>query len=296
MRLRRTKIPLLTDIFPRWVYFPCPIDRPPARTSTAVCRVAEKNNLPCYVVPTGWKYFVNLMDSKRITLCGEESFGSGSSHIREKDGIWAILFWLSIIAATGKSVEEITRENWKKYGRSYYMRFDFEGLDTEVADKLMKDLEAKLPSLTGKEYGAYKVSQAAPFVYNDPVDGSVTKNGLVIDFSNQSKITYRLSGTGSSGATLRVYLERPEYKDLDKDTYEMVSDLLKIAMDIAEIQKRTGKTKADVVACGLKLEVPYELTWSCYEGKEKACGKCATCLDRLKAFKSNGVKDPLDYA
>lgn len=217
-----------------------------AATSTAVCRVAEKNNLPCYVVPTGWKYFVNLMDSKRITLCGEESFGSGSSHIREKDGIWAILFWLSIIAATGKSVEEITRENWKKYGRSYYMRFDFEGLDTEVADKLMKDLEAKLPSLTGKEYGAYKVSQAAPFVYNDPVDGSVTKNGLVIDFSNQSKITYRLSGTGSSGATLRVYLERPEYKDLDKDTYEMVSDLLKIAMDIAEIQKRTGKTKADV--------------------------------------------------
>lgn len=217
-----------------------------AATSTAVCRVAEKNNLPCYVVPTGWKYFVNLMDSKRITLCGEESFGSGSSHIREKDGIWAILFWLSIIAATGKSVAEITRENWKKYGRSYYMRFDFEGLETDVADKLMADLENKLPALAGQKFGAYEVSEAAPFVYNDPVDGSVTKNGLVIDFTNGSKITYRLSGTGSSGATLRVYLERPEYQDLEEDTLTMLKDLLKIAMDVAEITKRTGKTKADV--------------------------------------------------
>lgn len=217
-----------------------------AATSTAVCRVAEKNNLPCYVVPTGWKYFVNLMDSKRITLCGEESFGSGSSHIREKDGIWAILFWLSIIAATGKSVAEITRENWKKYGRSYYMRFDFEGLETDVADKLMADLENKLPTLAGQKFGAYEVSEAAPFVYNDPVDGSVTKNGLVIDFKNGSKITYRLSGTGSSGATLRVYLERPEYQDLEEDTLAMLKDLLKIAMDVAEITERTGKTKADV--------------------------------------------------
>ena len=217
-----------------------------AATSTAVCRVAEKNNLPCYVVPTGWKYFVNLMDSKRITLCGEESFGSGSSHIREKDGIWAILFWLSIIAATGKSVSEITRENWKKYGRSYYMRFDFEGLETDVADKLMADLENKLPTLAGQKFGAYEVSEAAPFVYNDPVDGSVTKNGLVIDFKNGSKITYRLSGTGSSGATLRVYLERPEYQDLEEDTLAMLKDLLKIAMDVAEITERTGKTKADV--------------------------------------------------
>ena len=217
-----------------------------AATSTAVCRVAEKNNLPCYVVPTGWKYFVNLMDSKRITLCGEESFGSGSSHIREKDGIWAILFWLSIIAATGKSVAEITRENWKKYGRSYYMRFDFEGLETDVADKLMADLENKLPALAGQKFGTYEVSEAAPFVYNDPVDGSVTKNGLVIDFTNGSKITYRLSGTGSSGATLRVYLERPEYQDLEEDTLTMLKDLLKIAMDVAEITKRTGKTKADV--------------------------------------------------
>ena len=217
-----------------------------AATSTAVCRVAEKNNLPCYVVPTGWKYFVNLMDSKRITLCGEESFGTGSSHIREKDGIWAVLFWLSIIAATGKSVEEITVENWKKYGRSYYMRFDFEGLDTAVADKLMADLEAKLPELKGKSFDGYTVENAAPFVYNDPVDHSVTQNGLVIDFTNRAKITYRLSGTGSSGATLRVYLERPEKSKLNEDTLAMLGDLLKIAMDIAEIKERTGKTKADV--------------------------------------------------
>ena len=217
-----------------------------AATSTAVCRVAEKNNIPCYVVPTGWKYFVNLMDSNRITLCGEESFGTGSSHIREKDGIWAILFWLSIIAKTGKTVEEITRENWKKYGRSYYMRFDYEGLDTTVADKLMADLEAKLPSLKGQKFGNYEVKEAAPFVYNDPVDGSVTKNGLVIDFTNQGKITYRLSGTGSSGATLRVYLEQPEYNDFDQDTFETLQPLLKIASDVAEIQHRTGKTKADV--------------------------------------------------
>lgn len=217
-----------------------------AATSTAVCRVAEKNNIPYYVVPTGWKYFVNLMDSNRITLCGEESFGTGSSHIREKDGIWAILFWLSIIAKTGKTVEEITRENWKKYGRSYYMRFDYEGLDTTVADKLMADLEAKLPSLKGQKFGSYKVKEAAPFVYNDPVDGSVTKNGLVIDFTNQAKITYRLSGTGSSGATLRVYLEQPEYNDFDQDTFETLQPLLKIASDVAEIQQRTGKTKADV--------------------------------------------------
>ena len=217
-----------------------------AATSTAVCRVAEAHNLPCYTVPTGWKYFVNLMDSKRITFCGEESFGTGSSHIREKDGIWAILFWLSIIAATGKSVEQITMEHWQKYGRSYYMRFDFEGLDTGVADKLMADLENKLPSLPGQKFGSYEISRAAPFVYNDPVDGSSTKNGLVIDFTKGEKITFRLSGTGSSGATLRVYIERLENKDFGEDPKAMLKDLEAIAMDIAEIQKRTGKTKADV--------------------------------------------------
>ena len=217
-----------------------------AATSTAVCRVAEAHKLPCYAVPTGWKYFVNLMDSKRITFCGEESFGTGSSHIREKDGIWAILFWLNIIAATGKSVEQITMEHWQKYGRSYYMRFDFEGLDTAVADKLMADLENKLPTLAGQKFGSYEIAQAAPFVYNDPVDGSSTKNGLVIDFTKGEKITFRLSGTGSSGATLRVYIERLEKSNLKEDPKTMLKELEAIAMEIAEIQKRTGKTKADV--------------------------------------------------
>ena len=217
-----------------------------AATSTAVCRVAEAHKLPFYSVPTGWKYFVNLMDSKRITFCGEESFGTGSSHIREKDGIWAVLFWLNIIAATGKSVEEITMEHWSKYGRSYYMRFDFEGISTEVADKLMADLEQKLPSLTGQTYGAHTVKAAAPFVYNDPVDGSSTKNGLVIDFTQGEKITFRLSGTGSSGATLRVYIERLENHKFKEDPKQMLAGLFAAAMEIAEIEKRTGKKQADV--------------------------------------------------
>lgn len=217
-----------------------------AATSTAVSRVAKALNIGYYEVPTGWKYFCNLMDSKRITFCGEESFGTGSSHIREKDGIWAVLFWLNIIAATGKSVEQITRDFWKKYGRSYYLRFDYEGIDTNVADNLMDDLEAKLPSLNGKTFGNYKVSDAAPFIYNDPVDGSSTKNGLIIRFADGSRIVYRLSGTGTNGATLRVYLEAYETQNLDADPLAMLKPIAQIASDVAEISKRTGKTKADV--------------------------------------------------
>ena len=218
-----------------------------AATSTAVSRVAKAHNIGYYEVPTGWKYFVNLMDSQRITFCGEESFGTGSAHIREKDGIWAILFWLNIIAATGKSVEQITREHWQKYGRSYYMRFDFEGLDTAVADKLMSDLEAKLPSLNNQKFNGYKVSEAAPFVYHDPVDNSSTQNGLIVKFTDGSRIVYRLSGTGSSGATLRVYLEKYEQNKLSEDPLTMLKPILAIAMEIAEITPRTGKQHADVI-------------------------------------------------
>lgn len=217
-----------------------------AATSTAVGRVAKAHNIGYYEVPTGWKYFVNLMDSGRITLCGEESFGTGSNAIREKDGIWAVLYWLSIIAATGKSVEQITREHWKKYGRSYYMRFDFEGLDKELADKLMADLEQRLASLDGKIFGQYAVAHAAPFVYKDPVDNSITKNGLVISFTDGSRIVYRLSGTGSSGATIRIYLEKFEAEKLDEDPRQMLEAILGIAMEIAEIKERTGKAHADV--------------------------------------------------
>ena len=218
-----------------------------AATSTAVGRVAKAHNIGYYEVPTGWKYFVNLMDSNRITFCGEESFGTGSSHIREKDGIWAVLFWLNIIAATGKSVEQITREHWQKYGRSYYMRFDFEGISTDVADKLMADLEAKLPSLNGKSFGNYHISDAAPFIYNDPVDHSSTKNGLIVKFADGSRIVYRLSGTGSSGATLRVYLEKYDTKNLNGDPLKMLENILEIALNIAEVQTRTGKQHADVI-------------------------------------------------
>lgn len=217
-----------------------------AATSTAVSRVAKALNIGYYEVPTGWKYFCNLMDSNRITFCGEESFGTGSSHIREKDGIWAVLFWLNIIAATGKSVEQITRDFWKKYGRSYYLRFDYEGIDTAVADKLMSDLEAKLPTLAGTTFGQYSVSDAAPFIYNDPVDGSSTKNGLIVRFTDGSRIVYRLSGTGTNGATLRVYLEAYETENLDAEPLEMLRPIAKIASDIAEIAQRTGKTQADV--------------------------------------------------
>lgn len=218
-----------------------------AATSTAVCRVADQLGVSCYEVPTGWKYFCNLMDSNRITFCGEESFGTGSSHIREKDGIWAVLFWLNILAATGKSVEEVTMDFWKKYGRSYYLRFDFEGIDLEVADKLMADLENKLPSLNGKVFGRYEVSEAAPFVYNDPVDGSSTKNGLVVRFKDGSRIVYRLSGTGTNGATLRVYLEVYEKEKLSENPEKMLEDIAKVAMDLAEVTSRTGKVKADVM-------------------------------------------------
>ena len=215
-------------------------------TSTAVARVAADTKIGYDEVPTGGKYFVNLMDSKRITFCGEESFGTGSSHIREKDGIWAVLFWLNIIAATGKSVEEITREHWQKYGRSYYLRFDFDGIETNTANLLMKDLEEKLPSLNGQKLGAYEVSKAETFVYNDPVDHSSTANGLRILFADGSRIVYRLSGTSSTGATLRVYIERFSRDNLAAEPRQMVDDLLKIAAELAEIEKRTGKKEADV--------------------------------------------------
>lgn len=218
-----------------------------AATSTAVERVAQEHNIGYYEVPTGWKYFVNLMVSKRITFCGEESFGTGSSHIREKDGIWAVLFWLNIIAATGKSVEQITTEFWNKYGRSYYVRFDFEGIDTNIADNLMIDLENRLSSLSDKQFYGFTVSEAKAFVYNDPVDLSSTKNGLIVKFTDGSRIVYRLSGTGSSGATIRVYLERYSKQDIKNDPLKMLTELLKVAMDISEIPERTGKHQADVV-------------------------------------------------
>ena len=216
-------------------------------TSTAVARVAAAHNIGYYEAPTRWKYFVNLMDSKRITFCGEESFGTGSSHIREKDGIWAVLFWLNIIAATGKSVEQITTEHWKKYGRSYYLRFDFDGIPTDTANELMKNLENKLTALNGQKLGSFKVKLAEVFIYHDPVDNSSTANGMRILMEDGSRIVFRLSGTSSSGATLRVYLEKLEHNKLNENPRQMVDELLQIAMSVAEIEKRTGKQKADII-------------------------------------------------
>lgn len=218
-----------------------------AATSTAVCRVAKELGIDYYEVPTGWKYFCNLMDSNRITFCGEESFGTGSSHIREKDGIWAVLFWLNILAVTKKSVEEVTKDFWSVYGRNYYLRYDFEGIDTAIADKLMKDLEESLSDLPNKTFGKYKVLSAYPFVYNDPVDGSSTKNGLIVCFEDGSRIVYRLSGTGTNGATLRVYVEAYERDKINENPLDVLTPLADVAMQIAKVQELTGKTKADVL-------------------------------------------------
>ena len=218
-----------------------------AATSTAVERVASNLGINYFEVPTGWKNFCNLMDSNLITFCGEESFGTSSSHIREKDGIWAVLFWLNIIANTGKSVEQITRHFWAKYGRTYYLRFDFEGIDTAVADTLMNDLENKLPSLAGTVVEGYRITKAHPFVYTDPVDKQSTKNGLLVYFEGGSRICFRLSGTGTNGATLRVYIETYEKTDFDKDPKSTLETLLKVAMILAEIKQRTSKDKPDII-------------------------------------------------
>ena len=218
-----------------------------AATSMAVKRVADALNIGFYEVPTGWKYFIHLMDSNRITFCGEESFGTGAAHIREKDGIWAVLFWLSIVADTHKSIKDIVLEHWKKYGRSYYLRNDFEGIPQETADKLMTDLEEKLPTLVGKTFNGFTVSEAAPFIYNDPVDHSSNKNGLVIHFTDGSRIVYRLSGTGTNGATLRTYIERYVTDKLLEEPEIMLRELSSAAHTISDITARTGKTKPDII-------------------------------------------------
>lgn len=218
-----------------------------AATSMAVKRVADALNIGFYEVPTGWKYFIHLMDSNRISFCGEESFGTGASHIREKDGIWAVLFWLSIIAKTHKSVKDIAIEHWKKYGRSYYLRNDFEGIPQDVADKLMADLEAKLPSLVGQTFNGFTVSEASPFIYNDPVDHSSNKNGLIVHFTDGSRIVYRLSGTGTNGATLRTYIERYVTDKLLEDPEIMLQELSAVAHTISDVTTRTGKTEPDII-------------------------------------------------
>lgn len=219
-------------------------------TSRAVDKVAEKMKIDCYETPTGWKYFGNLLDDDRITLCGEESFGSGSNHIREKDGLWAVLFWLNLIAIKQQSVEEITQAHWKEYGRHYYTRHDYEAINSDIAEKLIDNLRAISGSLSGNEYGDYKVELCDDFSYVDPVDNSVTKNqGIRILFDDESRIVFRLSGTGTEGATLRVYIER--YVDdetlHDMPTQAALADLIDIAVTIAEIKTRCQRSAPDVI-------------------------------------------------
>ena len=219
-------------------------------TSGAVDRVAAKLGIPCFETPTGWKFFGNLLDAGRITICGEESAGTGSNHVREKDGVWAVLLWLSIVVARKESVQDIAREHWATYGRNYYTRHDYEDLDTPTAQALMKAVGDKLPSLTGSHLNGRLVAKADDFSYTDPVDGSVSKNqGLRIIFDDGSRIVYRLSGTGTTGSTLRVYIERYEADPakLAQDTQTALADLIATAGDLAELSQRTGRVKPDVI-------------------------------------------------
>ena len=219
-------------------------------TSQAADRVAEALGLNCYETPTGWKFFCNLLDAKRITLCGEESFGTGSDHVREKDGLWAVLFWLNLLAVRKESVEEIVQEHWRRFGRNFYTRFDYEGIDTEAANGLMTHLQARLADLPGSMLGGYTVDYADNFAYTDPVDGSVSENqGIRIGFTDGSRIVYRLSGTGTEGATLRVYLEayEPDPEKQGRKTAEVMQPLVEIADGIAEIESRTGRKEPTVI-------------------------------------------------
>ena len=219
-------------------------------TSAAADRVAEALGIPAFETPTGWKFFGNLLDAGKATLCGEESSGTGSDHIREKDGLWAVLLWLNILAVRRIPVDALAREHWARFGRNYYARHDYEGIETARADALMHELDAALATLAGREVGPLTISHADNFTYADPVDGSVSRNqGIRILFEGGSRVVFRLSGTGTEGATLRVYLERYEAADgdLDRETPEMLGDLIAAADALAGIARHTGRTAPDVV-------------------------------------------------
>ncbi|MCU7875142.1 MAG: alpha-D-glucose phosphate-specific phosphoglucomutase [Candidatus Thiodiazotropha sp. (ex Lucinoma borealis)] len=219
-------------------------------TSQAADRVAKKLGLACYETPTGWKFFGNLLDDRKITLCGEESFGTGSNHIREKDGLWAVLFWLNLLAIKQQSVETIVKEHWKTFGRNYYTRYDYEAIDKAAAEGLMDHLRNRLNHLPGQELNGYLVEYADDFAYTDPIDGSRSeRQGIRIGFSDGSRIVFRLSGTGTEGATLRVYLEAYEADPAKQmqDTQSVMNNLVETALVLAEIEPRTGRTKPTVI-------------------------------------------------
>ena len=219
-------------------------------TSGAADRVAEKLGIGLFETPTGWKFFGNLLDAGLATICGEESAGTGSDHVREKDGLWAVLLWLNILAARGESVRDIVTAHWADYGRNYYARHDYEGVDSEAANGLIAHLRALLPELPGRQLHGLTVATADDFSYSDPVDGSISRHqGIRILFDGGSRVVFRLSGTGTSGATLRVYIERyePDPARHGLATAEALADLIAAAEDLAEITRRTGRTEPDVI-------------------------------------------------
>ena len=220
-------------------------------TSCAVDRVAAELGIPCYETPTGWKYFGSLLDAGMATLCGEESAGTGSNHVREKDGLWAILYWLNILAVRKESVEQIVREHWRHFGRNVYSRHDYEGIESAKAETLFARLRAQLPSLAGTLIEGLCVKAADDFCYIDPVDGSRSeRQGVRILFDDGSRVVFRLSGTGTEGATLRVYLERyvadPALHEIP--TQQALAPLVAIADEVAQISVLSGRSAPDVIS------------------------------------------------
>lgn len=219
-------------------------------TSQAVDRVAASYGIPCYETPTGWKFFGNLLDAGKITLCGEESFGTGSNHVREKDGLWAVLFWLNLIARRRQSVADIVHEHWQKFGRDIYCRHDYESIETPIANGIVEHLRSQLPGLPGQAFGEYTVKFADEFCYEDSVDGSISRNqGIRVGFTNGSRIVFRLSGTGTVGATLRIYIERfePDPARQDQDAQVALAELIELAEQLCEVKKRTGRDAPNVI-------------------------------------------------
>ena len=217
-------------------------------TSAALDRVAAVRKLECFETPTGWKFFGNLLDAGHITICGEESAGTGSNHVREKDGLWAVLLWLNIIAKRRESVKQIVESHWREFGRNYYSRHDYEEVDSEAANKLMADLRMQLPKLKGTKAAGGTIAEADDFEYLDPVDGSLSKSqGIRLIFEDGSRIIYRLSGTGTAGATLRLYIDKFEAKSLTQETQAALGPLIVYANTIAGIEARTGRNAPSVI-------------------------------------------------
>ena len=217
-------------------------------TSTAADRVAQALGIPCHETPTGWKFFGNLMDAGLCTLCGEESFGTGSDHVREKDGLWAVLCWLQILASSRQAAAEIVRAHWRRFGRSYYQRHDYEKLDSGAASDMIEALRARLPRLAGARFDDGRIARADDFSYTDPTDGSRTEHqGLRIVLDDGSRVVYRLSGTGTEGATLRMYLERFRRDGLESAADEVLAPLASAGRDLAEIAERCGRSEPTLV-------------------------------------------------